>query len=207
MKTIQHLYMQNPSYFSPAVIRCIEFLAKTKKFNLAQFANVAKLLQLNLFKNVIESTCHSEENEINIRILKDYLRAICFYRHLPLGSVHYSVLFWLCAKFEQPVSFNMTPSQCRVTVKSTYRPTEGANVTADVLSRCTEQMESLRNSDVINYTYTPKTCQVENLPNNIINGVVSNLLNLQTVMNREAQSQNLKLNPFLDIVNDKIGLV
>lgn len=201
---LTELYNQNPGYFSPRVILMIEHLGTKKTFNFGHFIIFSNLSKLALFKNIIESSCHDEQRDINVNIMKEYIRAICMYKQWSNNSIINSVLFWLLSKFEQPVSFNMTPSRCKVSIKSTYKPLEVQSITGDVISRCTEQMESLRNSKLQQFTYTSKSCQIENLPNNIINGVVNNLINLQITMNREAQSQNIKIKPFIDIVNDKI---
>lgn len=188
---------------SPDVVDAVTTIGTKRTFTVGEFAKCfSKIMTLPAFESFANSTPGDEQYVHLQSILCEYLKAVSAYKNKNFAHFKNSIFFWLRSKVEQPITNTMNPTTCRVNVKSSYKPEEGAYVTVfnDLVRKSTEQVNMLANANVYQFQYTPRSASVQMLPHSTLNGIVSNLVNLQTVMNREALAQNLKLPPFLDIV-------
>lgn len=204
--TLKNIYKANRNYMSPDVIDAIVTMGTKRTFTVSEFAKCfSKIMSLPVFEMYSNCTPGDERHNHLQAVLCEYLKALSAYKHKNFAHFKNNIFYWLKSKIEQPITNTMNPTVCRVNVKSSYKPEEGAYVTVfnDLVRKSTEQVNLMANATVHPFHYTPRTASVQMLPHTTLHGIVSNLVNLQTVMNREALAQNMKLAPFLDIVPNR----
>lgn len=204
-ETLQILHDANRNYFNPSVINMIVELGSKSSIAFIDFVKYSVIMELPIFSNFAQYSQMDDAYHNTLSTLNVYFKAIALLHNVSYATIRQNVLFWIRSKVEQPINTSIAPKHCRVTVKSTYRPEESQYVTVyqDLIRKSTDQIKALANVSPQVFHYTPKNAPVSMMPNNVMNGIVSNLINLQTLMTREALAQNTKLPPFLDLVSDK----
>lgn len=201
--TLEVMYKANRNYFSPELIDLFVKLGNKTSLNFIDLVMYSQVTNLSIVKQFATATSTDDDLYKKWQIvLSEYLKAISFYKKISFITLRNNVLFWLRSKMEQPNLSIMSPKNCKVSIKSTYKPFTGsqASVANDLLVKIHDQINQLRNAQTIAFSYTPRTSSVTVTPTNIMNSIVNKTVNLQLLMNREAMLQNIKISPFLDIV-------
>lgn len=196
------IYNANRNYFSPEIIDLIVGLGTKTVLTFVDLLNYSRLASLSMFSKFI--TAHTEDDTYRQyhSVISEYLRSISLYKKINFNTLRNSVMFWLRCKMEQPNIAQISPTQCRASIKSTYKPFVGSQTSAsnDLLSKLNNQIEQLKRTQLCSFNYVPRSTTVNVSSTNLLSNVVNKLIHLQTLMNREASNQNIKISAFLDIV-------